>query len=190
MKTVKSILVAAVILGAATFSQAQTTEKAIDTESSSITWTGKKVLGSHTGSIKLKKGFLEMDGENLTGGMFIVDMTSIDVKDLKAGEGKEKLEGHLKSDAFFGIANHPDATLTFTKVQKMSGGYEVDADLTIKGKTAPIAFELEISESNTTTSFKVNRSTYDVRYGSSSFFDSLGDNTISDNFKLDIVLKF
>ena len=190
MKTVKSILVAAIIVGATSFTQAQTIKKSINTENSSITWTGKKVLGSHNGTIKLKEGTLIMDGETLTGGMFTVDMTTINVTDLKSGEGKEKLEGHLQSDDFFGVATYPTATLTFTKVQKMSGGYEVDADLTIKGKTASVSFELANAGGMATTSFKVDRTKYDVRYGSGSFFDSLGDNTISDKFKLDIVLKF
>jgi polyisoprenoid-binding protein YceI len=190
MKTIKSLLIATVIVGASTFTQAQTVKKTINTETSTITWTGKKVLGSHTGTIAFKEGVLEMDGENLTGGMFIVDVTTINVTDLKAGEGKEKLEGHLKSDDFFGKAKYPNATLTFTNVQKMSGGYEIDATITIKGTTEPVSFELASSDDSMSTSFNIDRTKHNVRYGSGSFFDSLGDNTISDNFKLEVVLKF
>ncbi|MFT5078770.1 MAG: polyisoprenoid-binding protein YceI [Planctomycetota bacterium] len=190
MKTIKSILIATVVLGATTFTQAQTVKKAINAENSAITWTGEKVLGSHTGTITFTEGVLEMDGEMLTGGMFTVDMTSINVTDLKVGEGKEKLEGHLKSDDFFGIGTYPTATLAFTKVQKMSDGYEIDASITIKGTTEPISFELATVEDAMTASFKIDRTKHNVRYGSGSFFDSLGDNTISDNFTLDVVLKF
>ncbi len=191
MKTVKSLLIAAVVFGATTVAtNAQTTKKSIDVNESTITWTGKKVLGSHTGTISFKDAVLEMDGETLTGGMFTVDMTSINVTDLKAGEGKEKLEGHLQSDDFFGVANHPTATLTFTKVQKMSDGYEVMADLTIKGKTEAISFELATTKDSATTTLTIDRTKHDIRYGSGSFFDNLGDKTISDNFTLDVVLKF
>lgn len=189
MKTVKLILIAAVILTTSA-AQSQTMEKTINTKNSSITWTGKKVLGSHTGTIMLKNGVLEMDADKVTGGSFTVDMTTINVTDLKAGEGKEKLEGHLQSDDFFGVNNYPEATLVFTNVQKMAGGYEVDADLTIKGITEPVSFELLDNNGTMSTSLKVDRTKYNVRYGSGSFFDSLGDNTISDNFKLDVVLKF
>ncbi|WP_271855461.1 YceI family protein [Patiriisocius marinus] len=189
MKTVKSILIAVVILGSTAFAQAQT-KKSIDTGVSSINWEGKKVLGSHTGTIAFSDGVIEMDGETITGGKFTVDMSSINVTDLKAGEGKEKLEGHLKSDDFFGVTNYPKATLEFTKVQKMSGGYEVVADLTIKGKTEPIYFDLATTKNTATTSLKVDRTKYNVRYGSGSFFDGLGDKTISDNFNLDVTLKF
>ena len=191
MKTVKTLLIAAVVFGATTVAtNAQTMKKSINLEESAITWTGKKVLGSHTGTITFKEGTLEMDGDVITGGMFTVDMTSINVTDLKEGEGKEKLEGHLQSDDFFGVANYPNATLTFTKVQKMSGGYEVEADLTIKDKTESVSFDLATEKDSATTSFKVDRTKYGVRYGSGSFFDSLGDNTISDKFTLDVVLKF
>jgi len=190
MKIVKSILIAAVVLGATTFTQAQTMKKTINTETSTITWTGKKVLGAHTGTIKLKEGTLIMDGEMLTGGMFTVDMTTINVTDLKENEGKEKLEGHLQSDDFFGVKNHPTATLDFTKVEKTDNGYNVDANLSIKDKTESISFELVTSNNTASTSFNVDRTKYGVRYGSGSFFDNLGDNTISDNFKLDVVLKF
>ncbi len=191
MKTVKSLLIAAVVFGATTVAtNAQTTKKSIDVNESTITWTGKKVLGSHTGTISFKDAVLEMDGETLTGGMFTVDMTSINVTDLKAGEGKEKLEGHLQSDDFFGVANHPTATLTFTKVQKMSDGYEVMSDLTIKGKTEAISFELATTKDSATTTLTIDRTKHDIRYGSGSFFDNLGDKTISDNFTLDVVLKF
>lgn len=190
MKTVKSILAAAVIIASSAVTQAQTTKKSIDTNESNIEWTGKKVLGSHNGTIAFKEGILEMDGETLIGGNFTVDMTSINVTDLKSGKGKEDLEGHLKSEDFFGVSKHTTATLKFTKVQKMSDGYEVEANLTIKGKTEPISFELMMKDGAASTSLKVDRTKYDVRYGSGSFFDGLGDKTISDKFILDVTLKF
>ncbi|MGK0385618.1 MAG: polyisoprenoid-binding protein YceI [Patiriisocius sp.] len=186
-KIIKSVLVLTIAFGAVAFTN---TIKKVDIVESSIEWTGKKVLGSHTGTIQLKEGHLEMDGNELTGGMFVVDMTTINVTDLKVGDGKEKLEGHLKSEDFFGVEAHPTATLVFTSVQKMSGAYEIEGNMTIKETTSPIAFNLEMDGNTATTKLNIDRSKYNVRYGSGSFFDSLGDNTISDKFELNITLKF
>ena len=188
MKTIiKSALILAVAISTVAFTNSI---KKVNITESTIEWKGKKVFGSHTGTIDLKSGYLEMEGNELTGGMFVVDMTTINVTDLKAGEGKEKLEGHLKSADFFGVEEHPEATLAFTKAQKMSGGYEIEGTMTIKGVSHPIEFDLEMEGNTATTKFKIDRSDYNVRYGSGSFFDSLGDNTISDKFELTVSLKF
>jgi len=188
MKTVKAIIIATVVVVASAFTTA--IKKQINVKESKIVWTGKKVLGSHTGTINFKEGNLEMSGDDIVGGTFIVDMTSINVTDLQAGKGKEKLEGHLKSDDFFGISSNPNAKLVITNTTKISGGYQVNANITIKGKTEPISFDLLKKGNTATASLKVDRTKFGVKYGSGSFFDNLGDNTISDNFTLDVTLKF
>lgn len=185
--TIKSVLILAVAVSTASFTNLM--KKQIKTSESTIKWTGKKVLGKHYGTIDFKEGYLEMDGENLTGGKFIVDMTSILVTDLE-GDSKAQLEGHLNSDDFFGVDTYPTATLEILKASKTNTGYNVSADLTIKGKTEPVNFDLAIDGNTATTTLKIDRTKYGVRYGSGSFFDNLGDNTISDNFDLDIILKF
>jgi polyisoprenoid-binding protein YceI len=131
-----------------------------------------------------------MDGDLLVGGMFVVDMTSINVTDLEAGKGKEKLEGHLKSADFFGIEKYPTATLFINKATKDGNTYDVNANITIKGTTESINFELEMGKSAATTSFKIDRTKFGIRYGSGSFGDDLGDKAISDKFLLDVNLKF
>lgn len=188
MKTaIKSLVVLAVVFGTAAFTTPTTEKKVI--KESTITWKGKKILGSHTGTIDLKSGYLEMDGDALIGGEFIVDMTTLVCEDLE-GEMKGKLEGHLKSDDFFGIEKHPTATLTIKEATKSGNTYAVTGDLTIKGTTNPVTFDLEMGESGARTSVKIDRTAYGIRYGSGDFFDSLGDNTISNNFELDVLLKF
>ena len=118
-------------------------------------------------------------------------MTSIIVTDLKAGQGKEKLEGHLKANDFFGTEKYATAALDFKKVTpKGKGTYTVVADLTIKGITNPITFDLAVTADKATTSFKVDRTKYDIKYGSGSFFDNLGDKVISDEFDLTVNLQF
>ncbi len=189
--TIKSVFILAIAFGAVSFTNSILVKK-IDIKSSTINWTGKKVVGSHNGTIKLKSGFLEMDNDQLTGGEFVVDMTSINVTDL-TGDSKGKLEGHLKSEDFFGIANNPTAKLVITKVTKNADtktGYNVDGNLTIKEITKPIKFNMLVSNNTATTNLNIDRTKYDVRYGSGSFFDNLGDKAIEDNFELDVTLKF
>ncbi len=188
MKTImKSVLILTVAATTVAFTTPM--KKRIDIKESTIEWKGKKILGSHTGTINLKEGYLEVEGDDLIGGMFVVDMTSLKNTDL-SGENRAKLEGHLKSDDFFGVATYPTATLVIKSATKKGNVHTVNADLTIKGATNPITFELIMGETAARTSLKIDRTQYGVRYGSGSIFDSLGDNTISDNFELDVLLKF
>ncbi|RTE52594.1 YceI family protein [Arenibacter aquaticus] len=165
-------------------------KKQVKTSESTVTWKGYKVTGSHYGTIDLKEGALIFDGNQLIGGEFTVDMGSLVSHDLE-GKSKGKLENHLKSDDFFGVAAHPTSKLVFTKV-KASGknSYEVKGDLTIKGKTKPISFDISVYGSKATATMKVDRSLYEVKYGSGSFFDNLGDKTIYDEFDLVVDLVF
>ena len=166
-------------------------KKEVKTNESKVTWKAYKVTGSHTGTVNLKSGTLIFDDNGmLTGGEFEADMTSITVTDLE-GEYKDKLEGHLKSDDFFSVANHPSSKLVFTNVKSTGkNAYEVTGDLTIKGITKPVTFDVSIYGSKAMATMKIDRAQYDVRYGSGSFFENLGDKTIYDEFDLVVDLEF
>ncbi|GAB2771754.1 YceI family protein [Actinomadura fibrosa] len=168
-----------------------TIKKTVDVEASNVEWTGKKITGSHTGNIDLKEGFLSLTEEGkLIGGEFVMDMNSIVVTDL-SGEYKTKLENHLNSDDFFGVANYSTSKLVITDVAPKSGNtYAVTGDLTIKGKTEPVTFDMVVEENSASAKVVIDRTKYGIRYGSGSFFDNLGDNTIHNNFTLDVSLKF
>jgi len=162
----------------------------INTEKSTITWKGYKVTGSHTGHLAIKSGSLTFKNDKLSGGEFIIDMTSLTSTDLE-GEYKGKLEGHLKSDDFFGVEKFPTATLIFKKVTSTGkNSYSVSGDLTIKGKTNNIVFDLSVYGRKANASLKIDRSKYDVKYGSSSFFEGLKDKVIYDEFDLITDLEF
>ena len=186
-KTIATLfLTTAAFFGIQNLSAQETT---INAAESSIHWLGKKVTGQHEGNISLVSGKLEMEGDVLTGGSFTVDMSSMTVTDIE-GEYAEKLKGHLKSDDFFGVDTHPEATLTFTSVEaKGSYLYTVTGDFTIKGKTNPATFDLQISVGAATAKVIIDRSLYGIRYGSTSFFDNLGDKAIYNDFELDVTLK-
>ena len=167
----------------------QAQEKNVDVTTSNIHWLGEKVTGQHEGNLSLKSGALVLTDGEVTGGSFVVDMNSMTCTDLE-GEYAGKLIGHLKSDDFFGVENFPEAALTFTAVEaKGNGVYAVTGDFTIKGKTNPASFDLTVNENGATAKVVIDRSKYDIRYGSNTFFDNLGDKAIYNEFKLDVTLK-
>lgn len=186
-KTILSIALGAAFLFGVQNLQAQ--EKAIDAAASNIHWLGKKVTGQHEGNISLKSGSISMTDGAITGGNFVVDMASMTCTDLE-GEYAEKLIGHLSSDDFFGVATHPEATLVFTNVTaKGNGIYAVTGDFTIKGITKEASFDLTVAGNEATAKVIIDRSKHDIRYGSNSFFDNLGDKAIYNDFELDVTLK-
>ncbi|MFT3795880.1 YceI family protein [Flavobacterium sp.] len=188
MKNLKTIAIA-LFVAASTAVSAQT--KKVDVTKSKIEWVGKKVTGQHNGTVNLKDGALVFKGKKLSGGTFTVDMNSINTTDLKAGEGKEKLDGHLKNDDFFGADKYPTSTLVFKTIKdKGNNVYTVTADLTIKGKTNPVTFDIAVKGNTASTKFNINRTKYDIKYGSGSFFDNLGDKAINDEFEVAVSLQF
>jgi polyisoprenoid-binding protein YceI len=188
MKNLKSIALALVVVLSTAAVSAQS--KNINTTTSTIEWVGKKVTGQHNGTVNFKDGALVFKGKKLTGGTFTVDMTSLTATDL-TGEYLGKLNGHLKADDFFGTDKFPTAKLVFKKIATKSPNvYTVTADLTIKGITKPVAFDLTVNGNTATTAFNVDRTKYGIKYNSKSFFDSIGDKAIYDEFELKVALKF
>jgi len=188
MKNLKSIALALVVVLSTVAATAQT--KNINTTTSTIEWIGKKVTGQHNGTVNFKDGALIFKGAKLKGGIFTVDMTSLTATDL-SGEYQGKLNGHLKADDFFGTDKFPTAKIIFKKIGTKSANlYTVTADLTIKGITKPVIFDIAVNGNTATAAFNVDRTKYDIKYGSKSFFESIGDKAIYDEFELKVTLKF
>lgn len=165
----------------------------VDVKESVLTWKAYKVTGSHAGNVTVKNGTLQFTDGNLTGGTFDIDMAAITVTDITGGSAA-KLLGHLKSPDFFSVETHPTAKFNITRVVSRGtpGDYKIIGDITIKEKTKNISFNAKVVEKDgryeATTQLKLDRTDFDVRYGSGSFFDGLGDKTIYDEFDLDIKL--
>ncbi len=156
-----------------------------DTTLSRLEWTGKKIGGAHSGTIAVSSGKIAYEDGKITGDLEI-DMNSISVTDL-SGEWKEKLEDHLRSEDFFATAQFPKAEFKLLSVEpKGPGRYAVTGDLTIKDHSHTIRFDAEgtVEEHKMTFSGEavIDRSKFDVRYGSRSFFASIGDKMIHDEF--------
>jgi polyisoprenoid-binding protein YceI len=189
----KTILMTlAVVLSAIITSQAQTKYKA-DPAGSKINWLGKKVTGEHSGTINLSSGEFTINNGMIEKGKFEVDMTTIKCVDLTDEGYRTKLEGHLKSDDFFGVATYPKATFVLDKPVKIEKGITlVKGNMTIKGTTQPVEIKAVFSDSKEGmriyATLTIDRTKFNVKYGSGSFFEDLGDKTIYDEFYLTVSL--
>ncbi|HCQ24619.1 MAG TPA: YceI family protein [Flavobacteriaceae bacterium] len=164
---------------------------ALDTSKSSIRWVGKELTTTqHYGSLQFDSGTLRFEDEKPHSGQFVVDMTTIKDNDLPEGTA-ERLEGHLKSDDFFSVAKHPKAILTITGADAQeNGSFRVNADLTIKGITHPAVFDLIPADKYWIANLVFDRSKYNVRFRSGTFFQNLGDKLILDDIELETQLFF
>jgi polyisoprenoid-binding protein YceI len=189
MKNLKTIAIALFLAAGTLTVSAQS--KNIDVKKSAIKWHAEKVTGQHEGNISFKDGSVIFKAGKVTGGSFTVDMTSITVTDIKADQGADKLTGHLKADDFFGVEKFPTSKLVFkTIAAKANGVYTVTADLTIKGITKPVTFDLATTATTATTKFKIDRTKYGIEYNSKSIFSSIGDKAIYDEFEVTVNLAF
>lgn len=171
----------------------------VDKQNSKIEWTGSKPTGKHTGTINLADGSVSIKDNALDTGKFTIDMNTITVTDLKAGDGKEDLEGHLKGtggteadfDHFFNVKKYPQANFEITKAVTENGKTSVEGNLTMKGITKNVKFPATVTvNGNTVTlvsdAFTINRTLWNVNYGSKSVFDNLGDKFINDDIELKV----
>tara|TARA_B100000427_G_scaffold300276_1_gene282548 strand:+ start:933 stop:1571 length:639 start_codon:yes stop_codon:yes gene_type:complete len=167
----------------------------INKTSSLLEWSGKKVAYGHNGTLKFKKGNIQVSSDGSISGKFEIDMNSINVTDIEGGR-KTSLENHLKAEDFFGVDKFPIASITFQSNQSniQNNQLDLNASLTIKNITHPIDFSAEIIGVDpflkAKASLVFDRSLYDVRYGSGKFFDNLGDRLILDEVNVDVVLHF
>lgn len=159
----------------------------VDTQASSIDWIGRKITGQHTGKIKIFSGDLLVNGNAIKGGSFVMDMSSMN-------SDSEKLTGHLKTDDFFSVEKNPTSKFVITKVTGAGKDrISVTGDLTIKGITQSISFPATVKKEGNAIvavakNVMIDRSKFDIRYGSKSFFNDIGDKAIDDNFELGINL--
>ncbi|MBD2715536.1 YceI family protein [Microvirga sp. STR05] len=195
-----SLLAAPVYAGNPAAAKAASSLKAADKtykvqpQLSTLGWVGKKVTGQHDGNVQFKDGSVMVRGNQIVGGTFVVDMNSLKVTDIKDADTNGKLVGHLRSEDFFSIDKNPTATFKITKVATLKkadaagNNANITGDLTIKGITQSITFPAKTgvkgglaSASGTAT---IDRTKFDIKYGSKSFFESIGDKAIMDEFTL------
>lgn len=162
-----------------------------------VTWTGAKPTGEHKGTIGVAEGRLAVQGDAITAGDFVMDMTSLTVTDLDEATGKSKLEGHLKGDDFFKTGQHPQAKFTITSVEPIAGDatttHKLTGNLEMLGVTKSITIPANVNVTGdavtaTTPPFEINRTDWNVKYGSG-LIGTAQDKLINDEVVLVINLK-
>ena len=172
----------------------------IDKKQSTIEWTGQKkfVEDNHKGTIKILSGSVNIDEkDNLSGGSIVLDMKSIETKDL-SGKWKTKLDDHLRSDDFFDVKNNPEAIYKITKVEPLANGqYRITGNLTLRQKTNVESFDLNIKKAGNimtaTGDIQINRIKYGVSFNPESSLLKKAvsvpkDKIIKDNIQLKLNL--
>lgn len=163
----------------------------VNPDDSTVKWTATKVGGKHYGRINVSSGVIQFEGDKFVGGEAAIDMSSISVRDIKDEKGKKKLATHLKSADFFDSEKFPTSSIKITQVKQAAENfYDVTADVTIKGVTHPVRFQAEVRKTKrgikSRATLVIDRSLFDVRYGSGKFFENLGDRLINDEFTLEV----
>jgi len=169
-----------------------------DTQASKIIWEGKKTIIKEwvdTGSISIQSGEITLVDDKIVGGKIIIDMNSISAQKTGGGGGEDSLSKHLKSVDFFGVETFPTSEFILTSLSQTENGYIAKGDITIKNITKTIEFPMNVYMEDNSISIRaeiiLDRTEFDVRYGSTNFFNDLGDNVINNDFtlKLELIAK-
>ena len=67
-----------------------------------------------------------------------VDLSSINT-------GQEQRDAHIRSADFFEVEKYPTMTFTSTGIKQAEEGFILEGDLTLKGVTRAVAFDLEVN---------------------------------------------
>ena len=165
----------------------------VDIKSSTLEWEAKKVTGQHVGTIAFGESTLIIEKKKITGANLTVDMNTIVNTDLTDSGYNQKLIGHLKSDDFFGVDKFPIASFVLDKTSLIKKGTSyINGKITIKGVTQPIVIKAVITDTpdgqRIYANITIDRTKFNLKYGSGSFFDNLGDKTIYDDMNLGLNL--
>lgn len=190
-KFIASLFVSATVLSSAIAGNAPKKAAeglAVDTKGSKIHWLAKKVTGQHEGLISISNGNLTVAKGKVTGGTFTIDMKSIVCTDITDAGYNQKFISHITTGDFFEVEKFPTATFKITKV----AGLNITGDLTLHGITKSITFPATITAAagkvTATAKIPVDRTDFNIKYGSKKFFESIGDKAIDDVFNLDVTL--
>ncbi len=164
----------------------------LDTEGSRLEWAAARIgVGSHTGTVGLSEGGLEITEDGSITSNAVVDMRA-----MADSDGSDRLMTHLKGEDFFNVEKYPTARFVLSNVTKeeSDGQYRVEGMLTIMDHEEPIRFPATITAEEGVVAleaaFEIDRTKWNIRYGSPSFFADLGDKAIKNEIQYRLSLRF
>lgn len=171
----------------------------IDLEKSKVEWTGRNLTGAHSGTLKLRQGRIEIENGRLVRGSFSLDMDSMKNSDIDDGKMREMLIAHLKSNDFFDVARFPTANFQLSKIAPLadappgSPNCDVTGELTLKGVRRELTFRAVLGHTPDGTlaadaHFDIDRTQWNVLYGSGKFYEKLGKHLVHDEISLALKL--
>jgi polyisoprenoid-binding protein YceI len=160
---------------------------------STLTWEGRKpkIIGyKDVGTLALSSGNFQIANGLLTSGGVVINMSTLTSTNVSKGS-TDGLTKHLRSADFFDTDNFPEATIKLISAQpgEMAGTYNLETEITIKGITNPVIIPAQVVSENNQVIIsghaELDRTLWNVRFGSGKFFENLADNVIDDNFGVD-----
>tara|TARA_X000001036_G_C20689302_1_gene808853 strand:- start:4373 stop:4960 length:588 start_codon:yes stop_codon:yes gene_type:complete len=173
----------------------------VDVDSSTIEWIGRKVTGEHDGNLKILYGnirkYLDTEQKEVIKGNIVIDMTTITNNDIESKKYQKYFVDHLNSSDFFDVAHFSKSQLKILDniilSNDSSGNMMITAEITIKGITQKVKFPAKIEFLDDSAiavgTIDIDRTLFDIRYKSKSFFPDMGDYFIYDDFTLNFTIK-
>lgn len=169
----------------------------VDSSASTLAWQGKKTVLTEwidEGTIGVKEGSVVLEKGMITQAHLVIDMSTIAATKTGKGAGFEMLAKHLSSPDFFDVTKYPTSRFEMTKATKTAHPHEylIEGNLTIKDKTVPTTITAQVSEETGVVkalgTVSLDRTAWDVKFGSGKFFQNLGDKAINDVFTVTFAL--
>ena len=171
----------------------------IDVEKSMLEWIGRNLNNRHFGRIAIKDGDLVIRGGRLSEGNILLDMNSITNLDLQDPAWHDMLLRHLKSDDFFALERFPTASFRLTGWEATEGASPeapngiASGELTIRDVTRPISFPAIVAPQadggiKAHAAFDIDRTLWNVCYGSGKLFERLGMHLVHDIISLELFI--
>lgn len=172
----------------------------LDIDESKLIWIGRSLTSRHEGEVAISQGVLVFERDRLVGGEFTLEMNDIQNTDIEDPDHKRLLEAHLKHEDFLDVANFPEGEVALKEIQfshDLDEGvavYSVQVQVLIKGTEQLVLTDLMVrleDDGNVSLSanLEVDRTSWNIAYGSSKFFKKLGMHLIKDQVGIEVYLK-
>jgi len=171
----------------------------VNPQESTVEWTGRSLGGKHQGTVGLTGGEISVKGGRAAGGWFTLDMTSLANTDLADPGVRSMLIKHLRSDDFFDVEKFPQARFVLGSIEPITGAmpgslnHRVSGCLLLKGVEAGLEFDASIALAPdgegalvARANFDLDRTRWNVLYGSGKFYERLGKHLVNDLITLDL----